>query len=512
MEVELKLLIDPKHKDALLRHPLLNADAKSKPHEQSLSDTYFDTPDLRLRHSDVGLRVRQVNGGWVQNIKSGGTVHGGVHSRNEWESPVAGPAPELARLRDVVDDKKTRRDVLGSAAMGKGLAPIFTTKVKRTVWDLHLKTGEHIECALDQGRLECGGKKAAISELELELKSGDPAHLFDLALALQQDIPMHIGNRSKADRGYDLFESRAPAAVKATPLALSANMSAEQAFQQIAFNTLTHMQDNADGVAERHDVESLHQMRVGLRRLRSALGMFKALLHLPPELQQELDWLAQELGDARDWDVLSGSTLPALAQDLTAPVTIDGVQKAAADSAQQHHVTAAAAVGSPRHTRLMLGITRWVQAMGWHQDQAAMAAAGNKLRQPVTKFARQTLKRDQRRLRSRADKLRAATPADRHRVRIAAKKTRYAAEFFGSLFKPNSVRAYVKALTGLQDELGYLNDAAVADRLLTGMPGAQPHLESEVGFVRGFLAARAKNDDKKIIQLWKRFARIDMPR
>jgi triphosphatase len=507
MEVELKLLIDPKYKDALLHHPLLSGKAKGKPHEESLSDTYFDTADLRLRHSDIGLRVRRVNGGWVQTIKSGGSVHGGMHSRNEWESPVTGPAPELARLRDVVDDKKTRRDVLGSAKTGKGLAPIFTTKVSRTVWDLHLQGGDHIECALDQGRLECGNKKAPISELELELKSGDPAHLFDLALALQQDIPMHIGSRSKADRGYALFEPRAPAAVKATPLALSPDMSAEQAFQHIAFNTMAHMQDNADGVAERHDVESLHQMRVGLRRLRSALGMYKALLHLPPELQQELDWLAQELGDARDWDVLSGTTLPALAHELTAPVTIDGVQKAAADNAQQHHITAAAAVGSPRYTRLMLGAARWVQAMGWHQD-----ATGNKLKQPVTKFARKTLQRDQRRLRSRAARLRAATPADRHRVRIAAKKTRYAAEFFGSLFAPKTVRPYVKALSGLQDELGYLNDAAVADRLLSGMPASQPQLEAEVGFARGFLAARAQNDDKKIIRLWKRFAKIGMPR
>jgi inorganic triphosphatase YgiF len=512
MEVELKLLIDPKHKDALLHHPLLNGEPGARPHELSVSDTYFDTPDLRLRHSDVGLRVRRINGSWVQTIKSGGAVHAGVHSRNEWESPVAGPAPELAHLRDVVDDKKTRRDVLHSAAMGKGLAPIFTAKVRRTVWDLHLKEGDHIECALDQGRVECGNKKAPISELELELKSGDPAHLFDLALALQQDIPMHIGNRSKADRGYELFESRPPAAVKATALALSPDLSAEQAFQQIAFNTMGHMQDNADGVARRHDIDSLHQMRVGLRRLRSALSMYKALLHLPPELQQELDWLAQELGDARDWDVLSGSTLPALAHDLVPPVTIDGVQHVAADNAQQHHVTAAAAVGSARYTRLMLGATRWVQSMGWHEDRVAMDGAGKKLRQPVTSFARQILKRDQRRLRSRAARLQAATPADRHRVRIAAKKTRYAAEFFGSLFAPKTVRPYIKALTGLQDELGYLNDAAVADRLLSGMSALQPELHAEVGFVRGFLAARTKNDDRKVTRLWKRFAKIGTPR
>lgn len=512
MEVELKLSLDPKFKDALLRHPLLNGAAASTPQEHTVSDTYFDTPDLQLRQSDIGLRVRRVNGGWIQNIKSGGSVHAGMHARNEWESPVAGAAPELDRLRDVVDDRKTRRSVRDAASMGKGLAAIFTSKVKRTAWELHPRDGDLIECAFDQGKLECGGKNRPISEFELELKSGDPTHLFDLALALQKDIPLQIGNQSKADRGYAMMEAGPPAAVKAARLQLSTAMNAEQAFQEIAFNTMGQIQDNAEGVVQRHDVESLHQMRVGMRRLRSALSMYKRLLHLPADLQQEIDWLATELGDARDWDVLAGSTLPAVAKDLANPEDLGDLQSAASGKAEEHHVAAAAAVGSPRYTRLMLGMNRWVQAMAWHDDPAAMDAAGKKLTEPVIKFARTTLKRDQRRLRARADRLRAATPADRHAVRIAAKKTRYAAEFFGSLFSPKTVRNYIKALTGLQDELGFLNDVAVADRLLTDMPAAAPQLAANVGFVKGFLAARTKNDDKEIIRLWKRFERIGMPK
>jgi triphosphatase len=512
MEVELKLVLDPKFKEALMRHPLLNGQAASKRQEQTVADTYFDTPDLQLRQSDIGLRVRRVNGGWVQNIMSGGAVHGGLHARHEWESPVTGAAPELTRLRDVVDDKKTRRNVLDAASMGKGLAPIFTTKVKRMAWELHPDSGDLIECALDQGRLECGGKNAAINELELEMKSGDPAHLFDLALALQKDIPLQIGNRSKADRGYALFASEAPAAVKATRLALSDSMTVEEAFQQIAFNTMAQIQHNVEGVADRHDVESLHQMRVGMRRLRSALSMHKRVLHLPEELQQEIDWLATELGDARDWDVLAGTTLPSVARELTEPGDMAGLQKAAAEKAQEHHVTAAAAVSSPRYTRLMLNLTRWVQAMGWRDDQATMAASAEQLAAPVTGFARAILKRDQRRLRQRAAKLSEATPADRHAVRIAAKKTRYAAEFFSSLFAPKRVQPYIKALTGLQDELGYLNDAVVAHRLLSAMPSSQPELAANVGFVQGFLAARTRNDDKAVIKLWERFEGLGTPR
>lgn len=508
MEVELKLVLDPKFKDALMRHPLLSGKTASKPHEQTVADTYFDTPDLQLRQSDIGLRVRRVNGGWVQTIKRGTTVNGGVHTRNEWESPVNGAVPELGRLRDVVDDKATRRDVRHAATNGKGLAAVFTTKVKRTAWELRPAEGDHIECALDQGRLECGSKSAAINEIEFELKSGDPIHLFDLALALQKDIPLQIGNQSKADRGYALFEAKPPAAVKATRLELTADMSAEQAFQEIASNTMAQIQANAEGVVERHDVESLHQMRVGMRRLRSALSMYNRLLHLPQDLQQELDWLATELGDARDWDVLAGSTLPAVAKDLPNTAELDGLRMAAAGKAEEHHVATAAAVASPRYTRLMLSVNRWVQAKGWQDEQQIINKAGKKLVEPVTKFARATLKRDQRRLRARADNLSEATPEARHRVRIAAKKTRYAAEFFGSLFSPKRVRPYIKSLTGLQDELGLLNDATVADKLLSDMPAAQPQLMANVSFVKGFLAARTMNDDKQIVRLWKRFERI----
>jgi triphosphatase len=256
----------------------------------------------------------------------------------------------------------------------------------------------------------------------------------------------------------------------------------------------------------------VHQMRVGMRRLRSALGMFKDVLHLPQDMQHELDWLANELGDARDWDVLSDITLPAVAKGLAEPAQIDGVLQAAAGKAQQHHATAAAAVGSPRYTRLMLSVTRWVQAMDWHADQEAMDKAGKRLGQPVTKFAQKILQRDQRRLRTRARNLSAATPEARHRLRIAAKKSRYAAEFFESIFPAKAVRPYIKGLTGLQDELGLLNDAAVADRLLAEVAAEQPELAASTGFVRGFLAARVNRDDQKIVKLWKKFSPIALPR
>jgi len=509
MEVELKLLVDSHDAEALHQHPLLKKYATSKPHQQMLSSTYFDTPDLRIRRCDAGLRVRRLDNDWVQTLKGGGVVDGGLHSWHEWESRVAGPAPDLAALRDKVDRKSAWGRLVRSPAVEDRLLPVFTTQVKRTVWELHLPQGDEVEFALDQGNLERGDRKVPISEIELELKSGDPTHLFDFALALQQDIPMQIGNLSKADRGYALYAPQPAAAVKATQLKLTKRMTVEQAFQAVIVNCMAQIQANEAGVVQGDDAESLHQMRVGLRRLRSALGLFKDTLQPPEEMQQELDWLGTQLGAARDWDVLAGSTLPTVAEAVPEETRLAAVRSAALSQASEKHEAASAAVGSPRYTRLILSFTRWVQGCGWRD--AMLPQERSRLAARLTRFARDTLVHDQRRLLKRGKRLQGASPQARHKVRIAAKKTRYATEFFQSLYPAKKVRPYVKALSTLQDELGWLNDAAVADRLLKQLQDDRADLAGGTGFIRGYLASRVENDDRKIRKLWKNFAPMKLP-
>ena len=529
MEVELKLSLAPQDAEALRQHPLLKQYAMSTPYEQDMSDTYFDTPDLQFRHCDAGLRVRRLDtNDWIQTLKGGGSVDGGLHSRHEWESRLAGSEPDLAALRKMVDHKSAWGKLLRSPQIEEQLAPIFTTRVRRMVWDLRLPQGDEVECVLDQGRVELADRNIPISEVELELKSGDPAHLFDFALSLQQDIPLQIGNLSKADRGYALLAPQPPAAVKATRVKLSKRMSIEQAFQAIVANCMAHIQANAAGVAQALDVESvesLHQMRVGLRRLHSALGLFQDVLRTPEDLQSELDWLGTQLDAARDWDVLAGTTLPALADTLPyqaglakgldnelADGLADGLAElrlAALDQAHEQHQVAALAVGSARYTRLLLRFTRWLQGCDWRRFMAPRDQRDLTARIPV--FARRSLEYYQRRLLKRGGKLDAANPEARHRVRIAAKKARYANEFFGSLYQTKKVKRYVAALARLQDELGWLNDAAVADGLLAQLRDGQPGREHGAGLVRGYLASRVKNDDKHILSLWRKFKPLKLP-
>lgn len=514
MEVELKLLVEAQYRDAILQHPLFNAANTSLPREQKQLDRYFDTPEKRLHRRRIGLRVRRIKNRWVQNIKApgqGAWRGDALLRRGEWEWPVAGPVPELERLRDIIDDKAVRRDLSDAPALQKRLTMVFASRVKRTVWDVRLPEGGQIECALDLGTLECGERELPISELELELKAGDARQLFDLALGLQQDIPMHLGHRSKAERGYALLEDRHEQAVKAAPLSLPPHSTVEQAAVAIVSNCLAHMQDNDQRVAHDNDVESLHQMRVGMRRLRSALALFKDLIALPPELQAELDWLAAELGGARDWDVLAGATLPAVARKTLDGAHIGGVQQAALEQAHVHHERTAAAIDSPRYARMMLKLSRWVVTRGWREDAASMAAHGPALAQPVRPFARKVIRRGQRRLQRRAANLKSASPAARHRLRIAAKKSRYATEFFASLFPARAVRRYVKGLSQLQETLGLLNDFAVAERLMGELAHTHADMEAGLGFVRGVLAAEVRSEDRKARKLWKMFAPVAAP-
>lgn len=524
MEIELKLQLAPHDAQRFTEHALLGQYAPHEPQQLSLHDIYFDTADMRLARAGAGLRVRQSGTGWVQTMKAGGGIDGGLHSRHEWEGAVDGPAPDLAALIDLMRHKSPWRALLKQLG-GKGesapLLPLFTTRIERSVWQLALPQGDTIECVLDQGVIECGDSSGAVCEIELELKSGKVASLFDIALALQQDIPLQIASASKAERGYLLYAPQQLAASKAQPLALTKKMKVGEVFQAIAANCLQQVQANQAGVVEGH-VESLHQMRVGLRRLRSALGMFKKLLCLPPALQPELDWLVAALGDARDWDVLAGSVVPALAEELEALQQPDGeladapdsamleqLQQAALAAVGARHALAADAAGSGRYTRLMLELARWLQLRGWRD--AASKDALRQLKQPVPGFARQILQHDQRRLLKRGHNLRQASPETRHRARIAAKKSRYATEFFASLYPADKVRSYVGVLSGLQDELGWLNDLAVADRLLQQLPDGQPQLQAPAAFLRGYLAARAGNNLGKMAKAWKKFSAAKAP-
>lgn len=273
----------------------------------------------------------------------------------------------------------------------------------------------------------------------------------------------------------------APTPVKATRVRLSRKMRLEDALQRIGLDCMAQIEANLAGV-QAQNAESLHQMRVGLRRLRAVFHLFRELAPLPSDLSEGLDWLSGELGATRDWDVLAGTTLGAIDGIQT-----DALRAAAREQARLHHRNMLPTLHSPRFTQLMAGLDAWLRERQWRP--ATGLQQDDPLAQPALDGLVPLLRKAQKRLRKRIAVLDETDAQARHRVRIAAKKARYAAEFFRDLLPKKEVKAYVKRLARVQDRLGHLNDLAVAGRRL---PVLENHGHAHDGaYARGWVAGQA---------------------
>ncbi|MEW5890192.1 MAG: CYTH and CHAD domain-containing protein [Pseudomonadota bacterium] len=497
-EVELKLLIDPADVPRLRRHELLRAHAVAPPATRLLVSAYFDTPDLWLKRHGAALRVRREGRRRVQTFKGDGGVHAGLHTRQEWESPVRGDRPDLEALAQRVGADPACADLLRDPALAARLGPVFTTRFRRTTWQLAFPDGSEIELALDQGEVRGGRGREPISEIELELLAGEPGVLFDFALALADTIALRPFDASKAQRGYALWaggQRREP--VKAQPPEVSAQMSVGEGLARIVAACLAQIQGNEAGVLAGDDPEFVHQMRVGLRRLRVALSLFSPVIACPG-CQPELKWIARELGAVRDWEVLARQTLPALRAEGDAPAGLDALQAAVTRRAAQARRAARRVVLSPRYGRLQLRLGAWLQEERWRQAQAA----------PLGEFADKMLARYHKRLLKRGARLAWSDAPQRHATRIAAKKLRYAAEFFCGLHPGKRSCDYVRALAQVQDVLGRLNDIVIAETLFGRL---LPAHEEALGPARRWLAARHDAALATLPAVWKAFTKTRPP-
>lgn len=492
VETELKLLIDPTAVPALKRHPALARVAAAAPRSQQLENLYFDTPDRRLRRIGIVWRVRRIGPGWVQTVKADGKMVSGLHRRPEWESPVAAPQPDLAALLALPDAAALPAEL---AAIAPALREVFRTDFERTTWNVELAGGATAEVALDEGAVAAGRRKLPICELEIELATrlagGDAAALFDFALELARDLPLRLGVVTKAERGFLLRGRGVLPAVKARPIVLAADCSLEQALVAIAGECMAQMLVNEAGVIDGGDADCLHQMRVGLRRLRTALRLFRRWIVLPQELKDGLAELSAALGPARDAEVLGGETLARLIADLPDDADLPRLQQAVAAGGARRLTAAVVRLTSAAHVRLMLEFGAWLHGRRWRAGLAAERCAA--LDAPAERVAAAVLARCRKRLAAAVvDTAGAASAQERHALRIAAKRLRYATEFFAPWLERTRARRSLSRLAALQDLLGQLNDVAVADAALRELARRRPTLAEVAAFARGWLAADAR--------------------
>src|SRR5512143_2475829 len=493
MEIELKLALPPQQAAAFLKRMARRRTLKgtsSEPVQQDLVTRYFDTPDFALSAQGVALRVRRAGRRWLQTLKTEGERQGGLSRRIEFEMLVGRGVPDWNRfppeaLAYVPD------------ALRKHMVAVFETRFHRTAWLLKGRGGAQIEVAFDVGEVvTLKGASACertqpICEIELELKSGQPDALFALALGWAAAFDCLPFDVSKAERGVRLAHGIEAAPVKSVPLELDDGMGVEEGFAAIVQACLTQFQVNLPGVLASDDIEYVHQARVALRRLRAALRLARRVCAPPAELLDGLRALVAALGSARDWDVLLGETLPAIAPHYPDPPAwqrgVDALQARRADVRDAMR----RALAEAQPGAWLLAMQRWLLQHGWRSGASGAALPeAQRFAQlaPLDQWARQALRRGHRVVVRGARMFAELAPPQRHALRIAVKRQRYAAEFFQALFRHERRQArYLAVLCDAQDSLGWANDARIAAGL---MASAKLDTGPMGDFVLGWLAAR----------------------
>jgi inorganic triphosphatase YgiF len=452
-EVELKLEVDARDLARLKDHALLQGLAPAK----TLVSTYFDTPDFRLRKKGLSLRVRFDGRDHVQTVKTA-AESAGLQRRGEWETKLSSDRPDLA----AVAGASLTEALDGQAAT---LGPRFSMEVLRRQRIVR-RDGAEVEISLDEGEVSAGERREPLMEIELELKRGEAAALFDLAAPLFEAAAPRLSVRSKAEAGYALIDA-APLAYKSTPVGLDRAMTSAEGFQAIGRSCLAQFVRNERLVRASRRPEAVHQARVGIRRLRAAISIFKPLLGDPQSerLKAGLRQAGADLGAARDLDVLI-ERMNAL--ELMTAFDKESLMAALERRRDEAYDAAVAALRTPQVARLTFDVAAWLEAGDWLRsaDPARRALT----RRPLVEFAAADLDRRARSLRKAAPKIRKFEAFERHQVRIKAKKVRYGAEFFASLAKGSdnrkAARGFIAALKPFQDALGELNDLVNGERLL----------------------------------------------
>lgn len=480
-EIELKFEITDEEWTRLRRHSALC----SPGHKSRLRSTYYDTPDRHLRNADLALRVRENGDGRVQTLKW--EKRSDPFVRDEWETKIRSDRPDAAALTAT----PAGRILNGSIEL---LEPVFTTTVQRTcrVWSCEK---DRIELSLDRGEIACGGRREPIQELELELKGGRPDALFELAGLLTEGLALPLMFRSKAERGYQLADERGWQPERAQPIIILPETRAADAFRQVALSCLAQVANNAILVTRHRAMEALHQSRVGLRRLRSALTVFRSLVQGDDyeHVKTETKWLAGELDAARDLDVFIGEGFSSIDPDPGDREAFArlGVQLLHAQS--DAYERALKALASERFAQFVLTAARWIQIGAWAQADEPVAKS---LRESaVDQFAREQLDRMHRQVRRRGRHLARLSAQERHQLRIKAKKLRYATEFFSETFdRPKLRKRFLKVISELQDDLGALHDTSVLPKLVFDYSRIR---SAKAGFAAGLIVARRRKAAKK---------------
>jgi triphosphatase len=503
-EYELKLRMSPERLEQLRRSALLRSLARERAVTRHLTSVYFDTPERTLRSHGIALRIRTIGDRRVQTLKAPLGDVGAVHAYRELETEVESDVPQL---HQIADDEL--REFLSRPEISQALQPVFSSEVERTAVPVKLFDSE-IEVALDRGEIGAGDRRTPLSEAELELKTGRRERLYELAIALNEAVPVSLEAETKAARGYRLAADEGPASYRADDVELTPEMSARAAFSAIARSALRQLRLNEACALLGEDIEGVHQKRVAIRRLRALISAFKETITSETRsyLIHELKWLQGVLGPARDWDVFIHESLAQMRQRLPDEASLPALLAESKRQRELAYGALRAAISGPRYTEFLLRMELWLAKGEW---EAAATTSGEPLDRPIAEFVAPILDKRHKNLTKIGGKKAHLKEAEFHELRLEFKKMRYLSEFFSSLFPKKAVRRYLKRMTQAQDRLGSLNDALVSRSLLAQIetPLKEALGESEAprvsGLLLGWQAATIDRDLDHFEDVWRDF-------
>ena len=468
-EIELKLEVDPDDLP-LVRQDSLLANAES--HNRHQVTVYYDTPETDLKKGGFTLRVRSSNGRFVQTVKPI-TDAVGLLAREEIETDVASLNPDLSSLEQHPVHALIKN---GNAS---SLRPLIRSEVNRTTWQIDRGNGR-IQVDLDHGTIMAGERCSTFAEIEFELHDGPPASLIMAARNLSDRAPVRIGVLTKAERGFRLADNALGKIHKAEAVRVTADMTVARAFETIVHACLKHYRLNEPLVLYETKSAALHQSRVAMRRLRSALTLFRPAVEDVEfqHLRNELRWFTAQLGDARNLDVYLERDLP---KDERHQLIV---------KRERLYEHVADAMNSHKFRRSVIDLVGWCAIGAWRTGKVAQ--------RPVESFANRRLDRLWRSIVEAGRDVTAMDEVSRHGLRIQIKKLRYAIEFLEGIYPHtrSATKRFGSALADLQESLGKLNDMVTAKTLgehqaknswLIGSPAERRHLVAAEEALRGLL-------------------------
>ncbi|BBK42969.1 hypothetical protein STVA_29890 [Allostella vacuolata] len=439
----------------------------------------WDGPDGELARA--GLRLETVGSGRAARalltIASGPALHRSV------VLPTIGSPPPLDDL------------VKAAGLPGRGHGALRETFGRSVAGRTCPAAAEGATITVETATWQRDGMAWRQHQLVLEAPAGSGADLLAAARPLADRLALRLVDE-RPERAADWHLGGVPPPFARVPSEnLGAAETAAGAFLVIGRAGLRQVLANLELLAHVPAPEAVHRLRVGLRRLRAALTLFRDCLD--PEarrsLAAELKWMNGVFAGTRDWDVFAAETLGPIRQAMGPGFDLS----AAAAAVEQRRTAARAAMAQalydPRLTRTMLDLVVWLE-LG--RAPATGARAGD----PVRKFARRLLSRGRRRLLAHFAEARPTTPAEWHALRIEAKKLRYATDAFGALYPRETALPFLRALQEVQDCLGRYNDAAVADGLSRGLDDV-----ATAALVAGWTAHARLEQERRFEAAWKKF-------